>query len=399
MCGPVMGSAAREYFTSIAHGTTEPQRQAYADDAVINIYGAIENAGKAELIAYFEQVWDAIPDFVFEVVELIEDRDTTACHWRATGTFAGPGSYDGIAPNGARLEIRGVDVVQTGPDGRIVRNDAYLDGLGMARQLGVLPPKDSPLEQRLTKVTNFRGKVTRHFAGPGVPEPIADGIWRVQGHDPARCTVYLVRDGDGVLMFDAGARVMAPAVASAAAQLGGLTRIVLGHGHTDHRGTAPAFDVPVYCHEDEVIDAEGSGGWRYWPSNLAGLAPWDRVAHKFLHAKVWDGGPVKIAGTLKEGDDVAGFEVVHLPGHAPGLIGLVRKSDGVALTTDCFYTLNQWGKDCDPQTPMATYNLDTEQARASIRKLAGLGISAAHPGHAEPVTSDIERKLLAAADG
>ena len=32
----------------------------------------------------------------------------------------------------------------------------------------------------------------------------------------------------------------------------------------------------------------------------------------------WDGGPVPIAGTLAEGDDVAGFEVVHLPGHAPG---------------------------------------------------------------------------------
>ena len=48
-----------------------------------------------------------------------------------------------------------------------------------------------------------------------------------------------------------------------------------------------------------------------------------RVLHRF----VWDGGPVRIAGTVREGDDVAGFEVVELAGHAPGLIGLWRASD------------------------------------------------------------------------
>ena len=32
----------------------------------------------------------------------------------------------------------------------------------------------------------------------------------------------------------------------------------------------------------------------------------------------WDAGPVAVARTLSEGDTVAGFEVVHLPGHALG---------------------------------------------------------------------------------
>ena len=58
---------------------------------------------------------------------------------------------------------------------------------------------------------------------------------------------------------------------------------------------------------------------------------------------MWDGGPVEISSTVEEGDEVAGFEVVHLPGHAPGMIGLWRESDRLALVSDTFYTL-------DPQT-------------------------------------------------
>ena len=162
-----------------------------------------------------------------------------------------------------------------------------------------------------------------------------------------------MRDGDGVLMFDAGARTMANAVAAAAAQLGGLTRIVLGHGHTDHRGTAPSFDVPVLCHPDEVVDAEGSGGWRYW-DDVARVpelpaAPGPQVPAR---AARWDGGPVKIAGTVDEGDDVAGFKVVHMPGHAPGLIALWRERDRVALTSDAFYAIDMWGRDCEPHLPI-----------------------------------------------
>ena len=36
---------------------------------------------------------------------------------------------------------------------------------------------------------------------------------------------------------------------------------------------------------------------------------------------------------IREGDEVAGFRVIHFPGHAPGLIGLWRESDRVAIVT------------------------------------------------------------------
>jgi glyoxylase-like metal-dependent hydrolase (beta-lactamase superfamily II) len=173
---------------------------------------------------------------------------------------------------------------------------------------------------------------------------------------------------------------------------------VLGHGHTDHRGSAPGLGVPVLCHPEEVQDAEGSGGFRYWPAQLKGLPLPLRAVHRLMHRYAWDGGPVKISATLNEGDEVAGFKVLHIPGHAPGQIALWREQDRLALSSDCFYTLDMWGRDCAPRVPAALYNYDTEQARASVRKLAALEPAAAWPGHAKPVTGDVRAQLERAAD-
>jgi glyoxylase-like metal-dependent hydrolase (beta-lactamase superfamily II) len=222
-------------------------------------------------------------------------------------------------------------------------------------------------------------------------------VWVVQGQ-PARCNVYLIEDDGGVTMFDAGARTMTRAVARAGARLGGIRRIVLGHGHTDHRGTAPALGVPVLCHPREVEDAEGSGGFRYWSDGLSAIPSPHRQVHRLLHRYAWDGGPVKISGTVVEGDEIAGFTVVEIPGHAPGQIALWRESDRLALSSDCFYTLDNWGRDCPPHVPMEAYNYDTGQARASIRKLAALEPAAAWPGHARPLTGDVRSQLERAAD-
>jgi glyoxylase-like metal-dependent hydrolase (beta-lactamase superfamily II) len=233
--------------------------------------------------------------------------------------------------------------------------------------------------------------------GAGEAQLIAEGVWVVEGQ-PGRCNVFLVEDQGGVTLFDAGARTMTRAVASAGARLGGIRRIVLGHGHTDHRGTAPGLGAPVLCHPEEVQDAEGSGGFRYWPQGLQGLPLGMRQMHRLMHRYAWDGGPVQISGTVSEGDEVGGFRVLDLPGHAPGQIGLWRERDRLALSSDCFYTLDMWGRDSAAQIPNPFYNYDTDQARASIRKLAALEPAAAWPGHARPVTGDVRSQLERAAD-
>jgi hydroxyacylglutathione hydrolase len=228
------------------------------------------------------------------------------------------------------------------------------------------------------------------------PEEIADGVWIVRGGVPKTMNVYLVRDGDGVLLFDAGIRQMAGAVALAARQLGGLTRIVLGHAHADHRGVAPALSgVPVSCHPDEVADAEGDGGAHYFDLSLLDVHGKATLSPML---PLWDGGPVQVAGTVSEGDDVAGFRVVHLPGHAPGLIGLWRESDRFALVSDTFYTVDpQTGIPGHARVPHRAFNWDTEVARASIRKLAALAPATAWAGHAGPLTGDVAAQLEHAA--
>jgi glyoxylase-like metal-dependent hydrolase (beta-lactamase superfamily II) len=343
---------------------------------------------------FFETLFAAAPDLRLQVDDIVAQGDRVAVRWSASGTFAGFLPLNGIEPNGAPVQLEGIDLL-TVSDGLIVNNDAFPDNLAFARQIGLLPPEGSPTEQRLNAVFNAKTRLLRRLQGHA--EEVATAVYRVQGQ-PARCNVYFILDGDGVIMFDAGARTMVRSVAAAGAALGGIKRIVLGHGHTDHRGTAPFISAPVHCHPDEVVDAEGTGGFRYWGETLPGL-PWhQRRLHLFLHRRFWDGGPVKIAGTVQEGDEIAGFRVVHLPGHAPGQIALYRELDGVALTTDAFYVVNDLGRDCPPRLPMAAYNYDTAQAGESLRKLAALEPSMCLTGHGAPLLGDVRAQLERAAD-
>jgi glyoxylase-like metal-dependent hydrolase (beta-lactamase superfamily II)/predicted ester cyclase len=388
-------SIARRYFAAIDTHDLEQAVALWADGGRENVRGQVDVVAPEGVREFIGGLINAVPDLRMEVVSTTTEADRCGVQWRLTGTFAGPGGFAGVAPTGSPIELEGFDLI-TVRDGLIQSNDAFSDSTTFARQIGMLPPQGSSAEQRMTGAFNAKTRLASRL-GAGAAELVAQGVWVVQGQ-PGRCNVYLLEDDGGVTLFDAGARTMTRAVASAGAKLGGIRRVVLGHGHTDHRGVAPALGVPVLCHPDEVQDAEGSGGFRYWPEGLAGLPTPMRQLHRLLHRYAWDGGPVKISGTVREGDDVAGFSVIDLPGHAPGQIGLWRESDRLALTSDCFYTLDMLGRDCPPRLPEHTYNFDTEQARASIRKLAALEPAAAWPGHAKALTGDVRSRLERAAD-
>jgi glyoxylase-like metal-dependent hydrolase (beta-lactamase superfamily II)/predicted ester cyclase len=389
-------TVARRYFAAIAAKDLDAAVALWAPGGRENVRGQVDVRAPEGVREFIGGLFSAMPDMEMEVIETTTEGDRCAVQWQITGTFAGPESMSGVAPTGDPVKLEGVDVLLIG-DGLVQANDAFPDGLSFARQIGLMPPQDSTAEQRLMGAFNMTTRVRNLSARDA--ELVAEGVWVVQGQ-PGRCNVYLIEDASvgGVTLFDAGARTMVRAVASAGAKLGGIKRVVLGHGHTDHRGVAPALGVPVLCHPEEVQDAEGSGGFRYWPKDLHGLPTPQRQIHRAMHRFAWDGGPVKISQTLEEGEEVAGFKVVHLPGHAPGQIGLWRESDRLALVSDCFYTLEMWGRSCPPHVPEATYNYDTEQAEASIRKLAEMEPAAAWPGHAKPVTGDVRTQLLKAAE-
>jgi glyoxylase-like metal-dependent hydrolase (beta-lactamase superfamily II) len=217
---------------------------------------------------------------------------------------------------------------------------------------------------------------------------VADGLWLVRGGLPRRTiNVFLIEDGDGVTAFDAGIRGMGGALVTTAAPLGGIARVVLSHAHPDHRGGAPAIAAPALCHRDERPDVEGGGGTSYFDYRRA-RSPLARMRMVALMRLV-DAGPVAVAGTLDEGDDVAGFRVVHLPGHAPGLIALWRERDGLVLASDAFGTHSSGA----PLLPHPAYSHDPEGARASLLTLAALAPRTAWPAHGDPLTGDVSAAL------
>jgi glyoxylase-like metal-dependent hydrolase (beta-lactamase superfamily II)/predicted ester cyclase len=386
---------AKRYFAALAAHDLDAAVACWAPGSTDRMVGSQDLIAPQGIREYFGELFGAFPDFNLEVLELTTYRNRTAVRWRATGTFAGPGRFQGFAANGARLTLEGCDVV-TVQDDLIRHNDAYIDTGSIARQLGLLPPPGSRSEARLTKLANARTRVATMVHG-GDAEPIAEGVWLVRGGFPARTmNVYLIEDDGGVTLFDAGIEAMGTTVAAAGARFGGIKRVVLGHADADHRGTAPVLGAPVYCHPAERSAAESNEPFRdYW--DLHKLAPHGRLLLGRLLPS-WDGGAVPVAGTVQEGDEVAGFRVVDLPGHAPGLIGLFRESDRLALVTDCFYTLDpQTGKKGAARVPHPAFNIDTDQARTSIRKLAELNPSAAWSGHADPVTGDVVAQLMQAA--
>lgn len=387
---------ARAYLKALNDRDLDAAVALWKPGALDVLHGQRELVAPDGIRAFFGELFAALPDLRFEEISCTAEANRCTIRSRLTGTFAGPGTFNGIEPNGARLDLEIVDsfVVE---GGLIARNDAHADGMIIARQLGLMPPADSPLERRMTRAFNVRTRLAARMVGE--PERVADGVWVVRGGVPKTMNVYLIEDEDGITVFDGGIQAMTRAIAMIGTRMGGITRVVLGHAHQDHRGIAAGLreqlGVPVLCHPADQADAEGDAGLRYM--DLSKLNPLGRRAFPHL-LRLWDGGPVTIDGTLEEGDEVAGFRVVHLPGHAPGLIGLWRESDRLALVSDCFYTLDpQSGVPGRARVPHPAFNHDTEQARASMRKLAAMEPAAAWPGHANPLTGDVRTQLEQAA--
>jgi hydroxyacylglutathione hydrolase len=228
-------------------------------------------------------------------------------------------------------------------------------------------------------------------------EKVANGVWLLRGDARKSMNIYFLEDGDGVVQFDAGTKAMVKKTRAAAQELGGLKRIILGHAHADHRGTAPSLDAPVYCHPDEVVEAESDAV--LWPYlDISQLPIPARWIYPVLLRR-WDGGAVKIDGTVSEGDEVAGFRVIHFPGHAPGLIGLWRESDRLAIVSDVIYLIDstRLGRPLpagEASVPHPAWGWDHSKAKESVRELAALEPAVVCTGHDGPLRGDNLRETL-----
>ena len=203
---------------------------------------------------------------------------------------------------------------------------------------------------------------------------LAPGVWRLREVPRPLINVYLAED----VLIDAGRRWDKRRIF---AELEGreISMVALTHVHPDHQGCAKAIcearSVPLACHADDVDAMEGRRPVAASPKPTAQL-----------FGRLWTGPPHKVDRVLQEGDEVAGFRVVHAPGHAPGEVIFFRDSDQVAICGDVIRNITYVTLRTKLAEPPADLTPDPAENRRSIRTLADLNPSLILPGHGPAVT-------------
>lgn len=214
---------------------------------------------------------------------------------------------------------------------------------------------------------------------------LAPGVWRLKEAPRPVINVYLAED----VLIDAGRRWDERRIF---AELEGreISEVALTHVHPDHQGCAKAVcearGVPLACHADDVEAMEGRRPVAASPKPAAQL-----------FGKLWTGPPHNVDRVLQEGDEVAGFRVVHAPGHAPGEVIFFRDSDRVAICGDVIRNISYLTLRTRLAEPPADLTPDPAENRRSIRKLAELNPSLILPGHGPAVTDIAAFERFAAA--
>jgi len=205
---------------------------------------------------------------------------------------------------------------------------------------------------------------------------LAPGVWRLKQFPAPSVNVYLAED----VLIDAGTRWDRRRVF---AEIEGraISLLALTHVHPDHQGVAKdvceARGIPLACHADDVDAMEG----RRPIQEAAPHNPFNRLIRRF-----WEGPPYEVKRVLTEGDEVAGFRVVHAPGHSRGEVIFFRERDRVAICGDVIRNMSYATGRPMLAEPPTIFTYDPAENRRSIRKLAALGPTLILPGHGPAVT-------------
>ena len=157
-------AVARAYFDAVTKRDLEAMAACWEPGSLDVLHGVAELIVPDDLKAWFGALFAAFPDFTFEVLDVTSnDAGKAAVRWHATGTFDGSARFEGLLPNGKSVDVEGCDVL-TVRGGKVVRNDAYLNGAEMMRQLGALPPAGAPQEKALTALLNAKTQATAWLA-------------------------------------------------------------------------------------------------------------------------------------------------------------------------------------------------------------------------------------------
>jgi glyoxylase-like metal-dependent hydrolase (beta-lactamase superfamily II) len=204
---------------------------------------------------------------------------------------------------------------------------------------------------------------------------LAPGVHQLRGFPPDAINVYLVGD----VLIDAATRQAERRIMR---QIAGhtVTAHALTHAHPDHQGSSHAIcerlQIPLWCGQGDVPAMETPGAI----SNSQAPGWMNR-----FQARFWTGPPHPVARALVEGDDVAGFEVLEVPGHSRGHVAYWRASDGVLILGDVLNNVNVRTGARGLHEPPEIFTPDPVRNRESARRLAALRPSLVCFGHGPPL--------------
>jgi hydroxyacylglutathione hydrolase len=203
-------------------------------------------------------------------------------------------------------------------------------------------------------------------------EPVAPGVWLLTGFPPYAINQYLIED----VLIDTGTRWASRRLLRALRRRK-LSLVALTHCHPDHRGSAAlicrTLRIPLACHE---IDAPVMDGRQ--PMH-------PRLPFPHLFGPLLDAGPYPVARVLRDGDEVAGFRIVHTPGHTMGHVVFFRESDRVAIAGDVLANINVLSGRPGLREPPRVFSIDPALNRESAHKLLSLRPSVVCFGHGPPL--------------
>ncbi len=206
---------------------------------------------------------------------------------------------------------------------------------------------------------------------------IARDVWQLNSNPPDQINTYLIED----VLIDASTRGAAPRLLTQLANIP-LSQVALTHCHPDHQGAASQIceirSIPLACHEADVAAMEGRSPML--PHNLLTM----------LLERIGGGPAYPVQHVLHDGDEVAGFKVIHMPGHTLGHVIYFRESDRIAIVGDVLRNINPFTGKADLGEMPGVLTVDREESRRSIRKLAQLRPTIICFGHG-PVLRDMEQ--------
>ncbi len=190
---------------------------------------------------------------------------------------------------------------------------------------------------------------------------LAEDVFQLQGFPRNAINVFLAGD----VIVDAGTRHAAGRIRR---QVRGraVSAHVLTHVHPDHQGSThelcETLAIPLWCGDLDSPAAED-------PALMRDGQPsrYDRFIDR-----VWTGPGHPVARRLVEGDEVAGFTVLHTPGHTIGHIALWRESDRVLIAGDVLNGMHLATGRAGLHEPPAAFSIDPARNRDSARRLAEL---------------------------